>query len=516
MKQLLKKLSGLTLTTALVFTMLNAVPYNLAFAATASPSENITPESSSTQAITEGGMLIDVPATIEYYYILPLGSEYILVDTVGNELLRAENLEYFPQYGTTAIGGEFIVATRSSETGASVSSQKALYNINGTLLLDYGDYVYINAFGDVALRFSASEKETQDTEDVSELVNIHTGEVILSGSIAHATIISENMAVLYAEEGFVHSIVDFDGNVIVTSPVEGETLLQFNKYGIYYYAQIAGPYGTFVVLDENLGRVGDDIYAAQLKPATVGYPYLITVDYSGNANAVVNITTTRIVLTIDTPLVDYYGSCYTALASDDMDDVELYKIDGTLLATFDKDTFVYLPATEETPMCFYYADEQTGNIVCMNEAGEILLQKQVEGEVVAIEMCGKNLLQIITQNENEANTINALLLNLELESVITTERTYTSFAENQRDTGIISAFYITEDERPTNDLFNANGTLIMEDITAEYGYRGGLIIVEQENFVGLIDLSGNWVYKVEKGELVQLLKNYHEKLLTLE
>ena len=448
------------------------------------------------------------------YFILPLENEYILVDTNGNEIMRAGWLEYLPRYSENP---EYIVAGDTSTFYDAVIVQPtALYSINGTLLFDAVECKYLYVFGNFVIRTNIPEEvftagEEYDAEKMfSELINVETGEVLYS-DILYASVIDENLVALYNIDYTLHSLVDLEGNHI-SNVISNEPIYSISKLEDYYIVSIHEYGYTCVILNEEFNLAGEELKLGEfhrIGQVSAGFPYMGIYDYGGALTSIIDIATGEEVFAT-CAMIDYYGNFYTTFAETIYYDTNatLFSIDGTELATFPISTFIYIPAEGDTSARFYYADIKTGDIVCMSETGEILMQKHLADNVYTIRLL-KNGLFEISSLENIFSLQIVILVNSNLDSVITSGREYISF-NNYMYSDLIIGSYIIEKEAlyPTFcvfALFTADGEFIADDLLDVLGYDDGFIAVQHiDGYFGIIDTEGNWLCRFDKatGEVI--------------
>ena len=445
-----------------------------------------------------------------FYFILPLENEYMLVDTNGNEIMRASWLEYLPRYSAENI--EYIVAGDTSTFYNVVIVQPtALYSINGTLLFEAVECKYLYAFGNFVIRTNIPEEvftagEEYDAEEMfSELINVETGEVLYS-DILSASVIDENLVALFNVDYTLHSLVDLEGNHI-SNVISDKPIYSISKHEDYYIVS-THEYGyTYIILDAEFNPIGEEVRLGEfhrIGQVSAGFPYMGIRDYGGALTSVIDITTGEEVFTAPA-MIGYYGNFYTAFAEEIYYDMNatLFNIDGTELATFPISTFIYIPAEGDAPARFYYADIKTGDIVCMSETGEILLQKHLADDVYIISLSGNGLLEITNSIQNENGFINkrALLVDLNLDDIVDNRHEYIHFANSQMFNGIIAASYSLIDDNYEYEMFvvaiyTADGEFIMENLLDVYMCRNGFVAVRHiDGYVGIMDTQGNWLCK---------------------
>ena len=439
------------------------------------------------------------------YFILQLENEDVLADSNGNEIMRAERLDFPYSYSTNLYVKDYVMATQlieSEEAGAPPIPNVALYKADGTQLFDFEECRYYSAFGEFIIKSNDVYYElyfhTEDESHYSNLINVNTGEVLIE-DVWSCEMLDETTFALRTKDGIVKYIVDVNGNILHTF-AEEDQYSGITIFGDYYIVMINNlQLNTleYFILDTNFTPVPvgnksyNYIFAGEGVPTSTDYPYALA-SYNGFDVDVIDVTTGEVVLT-GVGVHSYFENCYVASvmpeATADSIGIGLYSTDGTLYATW-SGYYAVLSPTENMPRRFCFADLETGDVVVMDDTGTVLAQEHLADDVFWVRNRG-NLIEISFEYIDDTFLVDENLNRIDFGGL-----DYGSvFPVN----GTEDTFYgtATEDGVDMYYLFSIDGTVLLEKCDKLWPTYDGYVFAEQYGYFGIVDSNGNWVYKTE-------------------
>ena len=438
-------------------------------------------------------------------FILSDVDEDVLVDTNGNEIMRAENLSFpfLDKIGKKS----FVASSRKGEYNEVMQKDdwvRSLYSLDGALLLDsMTNRVFISAFGDyvVISNYVTESSDTMDGEEpFSNLINAYTGEILFE-DIHQIFQLDENRFVLININMCVVYVTDIEGNILHTFPEE-RCYRGIEKYGNSYAVQKNNSPeesifdADWIFLNERfepLELEGSPYQSLFITDDYTDFPYLMANPHSdsdSDMRYVIDTLKGEVVYSAQ-GLREYYENCYII---NTVKSNSFYTKDGTLFADLKHD-YRSLPATESRGRLFYYRHPENRDIVCMDETGTVLAQKHLMDDLPSIQRCGDFI-------KVEHESLGAFLVDENLNVRNPGGKTYKSFNHAKHYGNFYTALYKDENGETIFDILSADGIILAEGVAPFYSnnwdHRQGYVGVNTAEYSGIVDSNGNWVYRIDK------------------
>ena len=459
---------------------------------------------------SSGGTPAPNTANTNTFFQISAGGDDIIIDSAGNEVMRGDNLRII--YNSNPYGEAapwFIVAERYEVTGYDeydwpvYTVYSALYDMQGVLLQSYGEGNFYSGFGDYVQYENYNGWAYRESTYISYLLNPYTGEEAHAGIYYFS--LQDTCIVMYATDGSVAYITDFDGVVLDDYPA----YIQYDFISQHEGYFIAGLYDEYrnyrhVLLDSTFNAISG-MYYSNIFYCAPGYficrnrdgftdvldPVLQEVVFSGSN-------------------ISYYDGELYIFESGGIHFLCRVADNAELART--ANGFQYLFAEDGSPpeIFFFqgsdsiYVHEPQETIRIINRSGDIIAEANFPtlSEYGTSSQAGSNLI-IITEEPAENGYYNyaCYIINGQLQIISPTDRSYHYIYLAEQAAG---EYYIATRSNPIGapgydylyDILDADGNIVLENFQYAYFLIGGEFLYVEWGFSkGIIDVNGNWLYQ---------------------
>lgn len=381
------------------------------------------------------------------------------------------------------------------------STRVRLFSLDGTLLRDWEDGFYYQAFGRYIWYTNFSPRNMDWSEgpgagydDVSELIDMYTGEVKASflGLLIFYWQNGSPYIIKYGVDMTVQSIMDSNFNLVTDLSASPYERLWFQNG--YFLASLPNAGGSHYILDDSLTPIFPDAFMGS-SPCGDGF-LEATIEKGGKRTEVIldihnaKSIPSESVLTDKQSLI-YFNNNIMFIYDSSIDIYQLYKADGTLLASdfsdFEAPSFY---GTDSPPHSYLYLVKDN-TLYAVGENGEFAYTCSFPVESIqSVEFPSSN-------SDNER-----LIVDLPSSNVTLLSDTLQPILPNAEyaDVDVLSCGYIAVKDINTGlyNIFSSTGRLLIKDLDKYYSdytmTNPGRIIGIKDNTVILMDEGGNWIW----------------------